>query len=79
MDIINVITNVGFPIACCMVMAYYVKDNQKENRSRFDELNNRFIELQKDTITAIQNNTSAIEDLHEIILCRNTESVHERR
>lgn len=72
MDILNLITNIGFPIACVVVMGYYIRENQRENRARFDDLNNRFIELQRDTITAIQNNTSAVESLHELIIADNT-------
>lgn len=78
MDIVNLITNIGFPMACVVVMGLYIRETQKENRQRYDELNNKFIELQKDTITAIQNNTNAIEDLHELIMWGKTDIVHEK-
>lgn len=76
MDILNLITNIGFPIACVVVMGYYIRETQKESRKRFDELNNRFIELQRDTITAIQNNTSVVESLHEMIMRDNLNIEH---
>ena len=31
-DIMNIITNVGFPIACCGALAYYVSENTKAQR-----------------------------------------------
>lgn len=79
MDILNLITNIGFPIACVIVMGYYIRENQKENRIRFDELNNRFIELQRDTITAIQNNTNAVETLHDLIMLDKSDIENEKK
>lgn len=73
MDIINLITNVGFPIACCAFMGYYIKDNQKVNRERFDNLNKQFIELTEKSVIAINNNTDALEDLQELLKTKKEE------
>lgn len=76
MDIVNLITNIGFPIACCVVMGYYVKDNQKVNRERYDKLNEQFIELTKASIEAINNNTNALQDLSDFLQYSSTKEVH---
>lgn len=76
MDIVNLITNIGFPIACCVVMGYYVKDNQKVNRERYDKLNEQFIELTKASIEAINNNTNALQDLSDFLQYTSTREVH---
>lgn len=78
MDIVNLITNIGFPIACCVVMGYYVKDNQKVNRERYDKLNEQFIELTKASIEAINNNTNALQDLADFLQYTSTREVHEK-
>jgi len=67
MDFINLITNVGFPIACCAFMGVFIKDSQKTNRERYDELNKQFIELSIKTVEAINNNTNAVKALEESI------------
>lgn len=67
MDVATLITNVGFPIAACVFMGYFVKDNQKVNRERFDNLNQQFIELTKSSVDAIANNTNAMENLTKVL------------
>ena len=32
-DIMNIITNVGFPIACCGALAYYVSETTKAQQA----------------------------------------------
>ena len=76
MDFVNLITNVGFPIACTCVMAYYIKDNQKTNRERYDKLNDKFIDLTSNSIEAINNNTRALDDLTDFLQYSNSKEVH---
>jgi hypothetical protein len=38
-EIINAITTVGFPIVCCLAMAWYVKYTTDKNREEIHNLN----------------------------------------
>lgn len=48
------ISNVGFPIAAVIALAYYVKELTKQHKNEVDELR-----------TAIENNTLVITKLYE--------------
>lgn len=48
-EIISMISNVGFPIVCCIVMAWYVNKSAEDNRETLDKLQE-----------SINNNTIAI-------------------
>lgn len=64
MDIVNLITNVGFPIACCITLGIYVDKQNKQNREDVKELNREHNEEIK---LALDNNTQAIKELTEFI------------
>lgn len=63
----DMISNVAFPIACCYFMGKYITNKDSTNQKRYDELNKNYIELSQLAITAIQNNTNAMNDLKEKI------------
>lgn len=52
MDVINIITTVGFPIACCISMGCYIKQGDERHEQEVDKLRN-----------SIDNNTDAISEL----------------
>lgn len=52
----QLITNVGFPIACCIYMAYLVHEMTESHQTEMDKM--------KDALNA---NTSAIEKLETLI------------
>lgn len=62
-NIISIISTVGFPIAMCGAMGYYVKYISDKNREQIKDINERHDEELKDTLTAINNNTLAIQSL----------------
>ena len=50
-DIVSVITTVGFPIACCLILFWFVyhqnKDHKEEVNSLRDALENNTVVMQK--------------------------------
>jgi len=68
MDISNVIqaiSTVGFPIACCLGMGWYVKYITDKNREEVDRLNEQHRTEIAEVTTAINNNTVALTKLCE--------------
>lgn len=64
MDLVNIISNFGFPIGACVFMALYVKEQNKQNREDVKELNKEHNEEIK---KALENNTIAIKELTDYI------------
>jgi hypothetical protein len=52
MEIVDIISNVGFPIACVIGLAYYVREINNQHKTEVDDLR-----------TAIENNTLVITKL----------------
>lgn len=66
-DIVNVISNLGFPIAMCVLCCYYVKysdDKHREERKEDRELHK---EEMNGVTQALQNNTVALTKLCTLI------------
>ena len=59
----TVISQVGFPIAMCLVMAWYVKDTSEKHREEVRQLNERHNEEMQQVTTALNNNTLALQRL----------------
>lgn len=59
----EMISSVGFPIVCFVMCGYYVKYREDRNDEKFDKLNNQHDEESKNMITAINNNTLALQQL----------------
>lgn len=75
-DLVQIISTVGFPIACCIAMGYffkYITDKDRDERVRLSdlhkeemqELNAQHKEEMKEITEAINNNTLAIQKLCE--------------
>lgn len=56
MDFVTIISNVGFPIAACVAMACYVKEQMKAHAKEMTAIT-----------TALENNTEAIKQLSDRI------------
>lgn len=57
--LIQIINGVGFPIAACIAMGWFIVWSRKSNDQRFTEQDNAYKEVAK----ALDNNTRAIERL----------------
>lgn len=73
MDIMQMISSVGFPIACCIAMAYYVKDQSDKNREQIEEMNEKHKEEILQVTEAVNNNTVALTKLCERMGVSNAE------
>lgn len=67
MDISTLLGQYAFPIVACIAMAWYIKDQSKQNREQIDKLTERHREEMKDVTTAVNNNTMAIQKLADLI------------
>lgn len=66
-EIVSIITQVGFPIAACVAMGYYVKYTNDKQRDEVSSLNERHAEEMKSLSSALENNTIALTKLCEKI------------
>lgn len=66
-EIVSIITQVGFPIAACVAMGYYVKYTHDKQRDEVSSLNERHAEEMKSLASALENNTIALTKLCEKI------------
>lgn len=57
------ITTIGFPIAMCCAMAWYVKDTSEKHREEVRQLNEQHNEEMQQVTVALNNNTLAIQKL----------------
>lgn len=67
MDVVNLISNVGFPMACVIVMGWFIKylsdTNRKEREATRKEYANEVKELRK----TLENNNMILQGLKELI------------
>lgn len=63
--LIEAITTVGFPIAMCLILMYYVKYMTDSNKAEIDRLTQQHRDEIKEVTTAIENNTVALTKLVE--------------
>ena len=61
--VLTAISTVGFPIACCVGMGWYVKYITDKNREDLTTLNTQHKEEMSTVTTAINNNTLALQKL----------------
>lgn len=64
-ELVQIISTVGFPIACCIAMGYffkYITDKDREERQRLTEQHR---DEMNDIVSALNNNTLAIQKLCE--------------
>lgn len=55
-EITTLITNVGFPIACCIAMFYYMNKQAENHKTEIDKLNE-----------SLQGNTKVLTELRTLI------------
>lgn len=65
--ILQMISTVGFPIACCVAMGVYVKYITDKNREEVAKLNDQHKEEMSEVTKAINNNTLALQSLHDYL------------
>ena len=61
--IIQLISTVGFPIAMCVAMGWFVVDQTNKHREEVSKLNKQHEEEMNTVIEAINNNTVALKEL----------------
>ena len=68
MDILQIIQSVGFPAACVIGMAWYVKYITDQNRDDRNAADKRHKEEMAEVTNALNNNTIAIQRLTDFIV-----------
>ena len=61
--ITQLIGSVGFPIACCIAMGYYVHEETNKQREQISEIEKRHSDEMNSITTALNNNTLALQKL----------------
>lgn len=61
--ITQLIGSVGFPIACCVAMGYYVHEETNKQREQISEIEKRHSDEMNSITTALNNNTLALQKL----------------
>lgn len=64
-EIIQIISTVGFPIAACVGMAWYVKYQTDSNKSEIKEIRETYAARVEAATQALHENTLALEKLSE--------------
>ena len=65
--IIQVVSSLGFPVACCGVVGWYVKYISDKNREQLDKIMDQHQSEMKEVTQALNNNTLAITRLTDYI------------
>lgn len=64
----QLISSVGFPIACCIFMGWYVKYTTDKHREELADLNNQHKIEMSNMTEAIKNNTIALTELKGVLM-----------
>lgn len=62
-NISEIISTIGFPIVCFIMCGWYVKYREDKNDEKLDKLNTMHDDESKQMISAINNNTLALQKL----------------
>lgn len=65
--ITTLISSFGFPIVCCIIMFWYIKETTEQHRKEVSELNDKHLTEMRDITSALNNNTLAIQKLTDYI------------
>ena len=65
--IIQIVSSLGFPVACCGVVGWYVKYISDKNREQLDKIMDQHRDEMKEVTQALNNNTLAITRLTDYI------------
>ena len=63
--IMTLISSVGFPIAMCLLLMYYIKYREEQNTIQTKELNESYERREETMRKSIDNNTEALNRLAE--------------
>lgn len=63
--ILEAITTVGFPIAMCIIMMYYIKYVTDNNKAEIEKITNEHRAEMVEITKAVENNTVALTQLSE--------------
>lgn len=75
MDILSIIQSIGFPAACVIGMAWYIKHITDQNREDRNAADKQHKEEMAEVTNALNNNTLAIQRLTDFIVgVKNDES-----
>ena len=62
-SISELIQSVGFPIVCFIMCGWYVKYREDKNDDKYDKLNAQHDDEMKQIVSALNNNTIALQKL----------------
>lgn len=62
-EITQIISSVGFPIAMCIIMGYWVKTTHDDHREDYKRLQESHTAESKELTQAINNNTLVVQQL----------------
>lgn len=60
MDVLNVIQSVGFPIACCVFLGYFIKTQNAQYREDVKEITEKYEKAVKEFSKSLDNNTQVL-------------------
>lgn len=63
----QIVSTVGFPIAMCLILAWYVKSLNDTHSEQISKLNQEHKEEVKQMTEAVQNNTLTIQKLVDLL------------
>lgn len=63
MDFLQLISNVGFPIAMCMLMSFYITQNAKSHKEEINKMSETHKQEINDLAQAVNNNTLVLQKL----------------
>lgn len=66
-DLTQIVSTVGFPIAMCFILAWYVKTRDEAHTEQINRITEQHKEESKLMTEAIQNNTLTIQKLIDIL------------
>lgn len=64
-EVVQMISSVGFPIVCCLLMFYYIKGMTDKFQQQISDIMKEHKEETKSMETALNNNTLAIQKLSD--------------
>jgi hypothetical protein len=66
-DIVQIVTTVGFPIAMCLILAWYVKTRDDVHTEQINRITEMHKEEARMMTEALQNNTLTVQKLVDIL------------
>lgn len=66
-EVVTMIGTVGFPIAMCLLMSWFIYDNQKSNREQLEKITESHRSEMESVKDALVNNTIAVDKLSSIM------------